>query len=103
MMKLEFYVPAEYAEEVKDAIFAAGAGKIGNYDCCSWETSGNGQFRPGDGSKPFTGEINALKKLPEIKVETVCDNKIIDKVVTALKNAHPYEMPAYSYWPVQDE
>ena len=103
MIKLEFYVPVEDAETVKSALFAVGAGKIGNYDCCSWETPGNGQFRPGDGSNPFTGEINALKKTVEIKVEMVCDNKIIDKVVDALKNAHPYEMPAYSYWPVQDE
>ena len=98
IFKIEFYVPAPYLEKVKTAIFAAGAGKIGNYDCCSWQTAGVGQFRPGKGSKPFIGKKYKIETVLEYKVEFVCDSKHINNVIAALKKAHPYETPAYQYW-----
>jgi structural toxin protein (hemagglutinin/hemolysin) RtxA len=101
MCKLEFYVPETHLEKVKSAVFAAGAGKMGNYDCCSWETAGTGQFRPCKGSKPFIGQKDRIEKVREFKVELVCDSKRVKKVIAALKKSHPYETPAYQYWEVK--
>lgn len=100
-VKLEFYVPETHVSEVKHAVFAAGAGKIGDYDCCCWETVGTGQFRPCSGSRPFIGEEGKVESLSEIKVELICETKSIGEVIKALKAAHPYETPAYQYWEIQ--
>ena len=99
-IKLEFYVPESHATEVKNAVFTAGAGKIGNYDCCCWETLGNGQFRPSEGSQPFIGQLGKIEQTPEIKVEIICEKQFIQQVIEALKSAHPYETPAYQYWEI---
>jgi len=101
LYKIEFYVPGSHLEKVKSAIFAAGAGRIGNYDCCCWETRGKGQFRPCSGSNPFIGKKGKTEKVQEYKVELVCSSKYIKKVIRALKKAHPYEAPAYQYWEVK--
>lgn len=98
--KLEFYVPDTHVKEVKMAIFEAGAGKMGNYDCCSWETVGKGQFRPCEGSNPFIGNKEKIEVVTEVKVEVVVAEDCIEKVIEALKKSHPYEMPAYQYWKV---
>ncbi len=98
--KLEFYVPDTHTEKVKMAIFEAGAGRMGNYDCCSWQTSGKGQFRPCEGSSPFIGNKNSIETVAEVKVELVVSEDCISKVIEALKDSHPYEMPAYQYWKV---
>ena len=100
-IKLEFYVPETHLEEVKTAVFDAGAGQIGDYDCCCWETSGSGQFRPLDGSQPFIGEQGKIESVIEYKVEMVCAVELIDEVVSVLKQSHPYETPAYQYWEVK--
>lgn len=99
--KIEFYVPETHLEKVKTAIFAAGAGKIGNYDYCCWEIRGEGQFRPCKGSKPFIGKKDKIEKIPEYKVELVCDSKYIGSVIKVLKKSHPYETPAYQCWEVK--
>ncbi len=99
--RLEVYVPSTHLESVKQAIFAAGAGRIGNYDCCSWETVGTGQFRPLAGSNPFIGRADTVEKVAEHKVETVCAPELLPAVIDALKQAHPYETPAFQYWPVE--
>ena len=95
-----FHVPDTDIEEVKKAIFTAGAGKIGDYDCCSWQVLGQGQFKPLEGSNPYIGDINQIKTVKEYKVETVCDEQYIHEVVHALKKAHPYETPSYQIWPL---
>ena len=100
--KFEFYVPLEHLESVKEAVFAAGAGRIGAYSKCSWETAGPGQFMPLAGSSPFIGRQDSLERVEEIKVEMVCASAVIGDVVSALKAAHPYETPAYQYWEVHD-
>jgi hypothetical protein len=101
IIKLEFYVPETHLAEVKTALFEAGAGRIGDYDCCCWETLGNGQFRPLDGSQPFIGEQGRIEVVSEYKVEMVCPVELIEKIVNTLKEAHPYETPAYDYWEVK--
>lgn len=98
MYKLCFYVPVSHLYEVKEAIFAAGAGSMGNYSHCSWEVLGMGQFMPLAGSNAFIGDMNQLETVPEYRVETVCAVGCIEEVIAALKKAHPYETPAYDVW-----
>lgn len=93
--RLEFYVPEKHLNSVKSAIFKAGAGIMGNYDCCSWETSGTGQFRPLEGSNPYIGTQLKTEQVKEYKVETICEESVLSEVITALKQSHPYEVPAY--------
>ena len=95
MYLLAFYVPVEHADEVKQAMFAAGAGRIGSYDCCAWQTLGQGQFRPLAGSKPYLGSENEKEFVPELKVEMICQAPDLPPVIAALKAAHPYETPAF--------
>ena len=95
MFKLVFFVPASHVESVKHAVFAAGAGRIGDYEHCAWQVLGEGQFRPLPGSNPFIGSQDILEKVPEYRVELVCANACIADAVAALKAAHPYEEPAF--------
>jgi hypothetical protein len=96
MYKLEFYVPETHLETVKTALFAAGAGQMNTYDQCAWQIRGEGQFRPLAGSQPFLGETGQLEKVPEYKVEMVCDESRLKQAILALLHAHPYEQPAYT-------
>lgn len=98
--RIDFYVPEENAEAVKLAAFEAGAGRIGNYECCCWQTAGRGQFRPLQGSSPFIGEQDKLEFVAELKVEMICPVDKIKEVIGAIEKAHPYETPAYQYWKV---
>jgi len=100
LVHLAFYVPLTHAEAVKTAIFAAGAGRVGQYDCCSWQTLGQGQFRPLDGANPFLGEVNRIEQVEEVKIETVCQVDVLPAVVQALIVAHPYEEVAYMALPI---
>jgi hypothetical protein len=93
--KLCFYVPQSHLEAVKRAVFAAGAGCIGDYDSCCWQVLGQGQFRPLAGSDPFLGRRGELEQVPEYRVEMVCDRALIGAAVQALREAHPYEEPAF--------
>lgn len=95
MYKLSFYVPASHLEQVKQAVFATGAGRIGNYDNCCWQVAGQGQFRALDGSKPWIGRQGSVETVEEYRVELVCVDELIKAAVAALKLAHPYEEPAY--------
>jgi hypothetical protein len=95
MIHISFYVPVKDADRVKDAMFHAGAGRIGNYDHCSYESRGSGQFRPLAGSNPTIGSVNKLEIVEELKVEMVCEDHLAHEVVAALKKSHPYETPAY--------
>lgn len=95
MYQLIFYVPETHCESVKSALFAAGAGKIGDYDQCAWQVLGQGQFRPLKNSDAFIGEVDKLAQLPEYRVEMVCENGHIKAVLAALLANHPYETPAY--------
>ncbi len=95
MYKICFFVPETHVEVTKTAMFEAGAGRIGDYDSCAWQTLGTGQFRPLAGSDPFLGERDQLERVSEYKVEMVCEDGSVSAAVSALKQAHPYEEPAY--------
>ncbi|BAN56131.1 MULTISPECIES: hypothetical protein [Pseudomonas] len=98
MYKLAFFVPASHVEVVKAAVFAAGGGRIGDYDHCAWQTLGQGQFRPLDGSQPYLGQTGQVEVVEEWKVELVVADDLITQVVAALRQSHPYETPAYEVW-----
>lgn len=95
MYKIVVYIPLDHVESVKNAMFQAGAGRIGNYECCSWQTQGEGQFRPLAGSKPFLGVANSLERVAEYRVEMICAATALRPVVKALRASHPYEEPAF--------
>lgn len=102
MYKLCFYVPENATDLVKKALFEAGAGKIGDYDSCCWQTLGNGQFRPLDNSNPYIGQKGQIETVAEYKVEMVCGDEHIKAAIGALKKAHPYEEPAFDVWKLED-
>jgi hypothetical protein len=95
MYKLTFYVPDSHVEQVKAAVFAAGAGRMGDYEHCCWQVLGQGQFKPMQGAQPFLGQVDQLETLDEWRVEMVVDDRALSAVIAALKQAHPYETPAY--------
>ncbi|WP_298735004.1 YqfO family protein [uncultured Psychrobacter sp.] len=95
MYKLTVFIPEEALENVKAALFAAGAGTIGNYKQCCWQVKGEGQFMPMAGSNPHLGSQDKLEKVAEWRVEMVVKTSMIAEVIKALKQAHPYETPAY--------
>jgi hypothetical protein len=98
--RLDVYVPESHLEELKSALFAAGAGHLGEYDCCCFQMPGTGQFRPSDRANPFLGEAGRLEKVAEWKLEMIVSGKKLPAVLQALKTAHPYETPAFQYWKV---
>ena len=93
--KLVVFVPIEVAAKVSNAIFAAGAGAIGHYSNCGFSSEGVGTFLPREGSKPAKGKKGKLEKVAEVRFETIVPAEKLDKVVEAMREAHPYEQPAY--------
>ena len=102
MYKLTVFIPEEALESVKSALFAAGAGTIGHYQYCCWQVKGTGQFMPLVGSCPDIGVQDRLETVEEWRVEMVVDKERMVEVITALKQAHPYETPAYDVIEVLD-
>lgn len=97
MLKLEFYVPPNHKERVKEACFKAGAGRVGAYSQCAFEVEGTGQFCPLEGAHPYLGSQNHLERVREVRVEMVCqDRATMEATVEAMKRAHPYETVAYN-------
>jgi hypothetical protein len=102
MYKLCVFVPENAADQVKSAMFKAGAGKIGDYDCCCWQVLGQGQFRPLAGSSPYVGRQDRIETVDEYRIEMVCADAYIKDTVAALKSSHPYEEPAYDVWKLEN-
>ena len=96
--KLVVFVPREALDAVRDAVFEAGAGRIGNYERCSWYTQGTGTFRAGEGSSPALGEVGREERVAELRLETVFPAERLEEVVAALRKAHPYEEPAFDVY-----
>ena len=96
--KLVVFVPPESLDDVRDALFAAGAGRIGGYERCSWYTEGIGTFRGGEGTTPAVGERGREERVRELRLETVYPEDRHDAVIAALREAHPYEEPAFDVY-----
>lgn len=89
------FVPPESAGSLREALFDAGAGQIGDYSRCSWSVTGNGQFLPGPGTSPSVGAVGAVEQIAEDRVEVVAPAGLRGRVLAALRAAHPFEEPAF--------
>jgi hypothetical protein len=96
--KLVVFVPESALDAVRDAVFAAGAGRIGDYERCSWYTAGTGTFLGGESTEPSIGEAGREEHVPELRLETVFPADRQTNVIAALRAAHPYEEPAYDVY-----
>lgn len=96
--KLVVFVPLDALETVREALFQAGAGKIGDYTRCSFFTEGTGTFLPGEGSSPAIGVPGREERVAEARLETVYPADRHDEVIAALRRAHPYEEPAFDVY-----
>jgi hypothetical protein len=98
--KLVVFVPCESLDAVRSAVFAAGAGRIGEYERCSWYTAGTGTFLGGEGTAPAIGEAGREERVRELRLETILPAERLEEVVAALRRAHPYEEPAFDVYPL---
>jgi dinuclear metal center YbgI/SA1388 family protein len=102
LQKLVTFSPTKNAEAVRNALFRAGAGAIGKYDECSFNSEGSGTFRAGEGSNPFVGEIGERHHENEIRIEVISPSLLQSRIIAALKEAHPYEEVAYYIHPLEN-
>lgn len=103
LKKLVTFCPSDKAAEVREAMFKAGAGKIGNYDECSYNLEGLGTFRAGKDTKPYVGERNMQHQEPETRIETIFPTQLQSGILKALFASHPYEEVAYDIYPLENE
>ena len=103
LLKFVTTVPVQHADSVRNALFNAGAGHIGNYDRCSYNLTGEGSFRPREGANPHTGEIDTFHFEPEVRIETVIPLMKKEEVLRALLAVHPYEEPVFDLYPILNE
>ena len=96
--KLVVFVPEEALDATREAVFAAGAGRIGDYERCSWYTQGTGTYLGGEGTSPALGEAGREERVAELRLETVFPEERQDEVIAALREAHPYEEPAFDVY-----
>ena len=99
--KLIFTVPLLQADKCRQAIGKAGAGKLGNYSFCSFSSRGIGRFLPEPGAMPAIGEIGQMAEIEEERIECQCDESVVDDVIKALKDSHPYEEISYDLFPLE--
>lgn len=102
MYHLIIYVPVDYAQAVRQAAASAGAGSIGNYDSCSFSSTGTGRFRPLEGADPAIGSTGALEEVPEERIEVVAQEEDTKNILEAVCKAHPYEEPAIHVLPMRN-
>jgi len=100
--KLVWFVPEAALDATRDAVFAAGAGRIGDYERCSWYSAGTGTFLAGEGAEPAIGRVGEEERVAELRVETVVPADRVQEVVCALRDAHPYEEVAFDLYPLVD-
>lgn len=100
--KLITFVPEDTCENLKNALFKAGAGQFAQYDECSYQTLGSGNFRPNKGANPAIGKIGERESLEEVKIETIVQKKDLDRCLRALIRVHPYETPAYDVFKMEN-
>jgi len=101
-VKLVWFVPREALADTRDAVFAAGAGRIGDYERCSWYAAGTGTFLGGASTDPSVGQPGREERVAELRVETLVPADLVSEVVAALRAAHPYEEPAVDLYALLD-
>src|SRR3989344_7390930 len=100
LVKIVVTVPESHANKVREAIGKAGAGKVGNYAFCSFSTRGEGRFLPKEGANPAIGNVGKLETVAEERIEITCQKEILESVVHAIKQVHPYEEIAIDIYPL---
>lgn len=103
LVKLVVFVPEKNADDVRDALANAGAGKIGEYTFCSYSVKGIGRFMPSDEANPHIGSAGKLEAVDEERIEVVCDRINAKNVIAAMKSVHPYDEVAFDIYPLIDE
>jgi dinuclear metal center YbgI/SA1388 family protein len=103
LFKLVTFIPEDHLDKVREAVFNAGAGVIGNYDRCGFTVPGTGSFRAGEDTNPFAGEKGKLHFEKEVRFETILFSHLKDKVIKALHDTHPYEEVAYDIYPLEND
>jgi len=98
--KLVFYVPSAYQQSVMHSLFETNAGEVGNYSCCSFRNKGEGTYKPGPLSKPFSGKIDEISQTDEVRIETVVRKNDVTNIIEHIKKNHPYETMAYDIYPL---
>lgn len=99
-VKLVVFVPTSHADIVRQALGEVGAGKIGNYDFCSFSSRGLGRFKGNESSNPAIGEAGKYEKVEEERIEVILPRSILNKAVAAMKKAHPYEEVVFDVYPL---
>lgn len=99
-VKLEIFVPQEYALPIRDELAKIGVGRIGNYDHCVALTPVQGYFRPVEGANPFEGEIGKISEVAEYKVEVICKRELVNEALKVIKSVHPFEEPLINVIPL---
>lgn len=102
LVKMVTFVPASHAQQVREALFDAGCGCIGEYDSCSYNLEGTGTFKAHEGTHPFCGRVGEMHTEPEIRIETIVPAYLQGNAISALMAAHPYEEPAYDLYPLNN-
>ncbi|WP_374362050.1 Nif3-like dinuclear metal center hexameric protein [Cloacibacterium sp.] len=103
LLQMVVYVPTAFSEKVKEALFEAGAGNIGFYDECSFTIKGDGTFRPIEGSHPFSGTQNVRENADEVMISVIFEKFKKNKILSAVKSAHPYEEVAYQIYALEND
>lgn len=102
-VKIVTFVPPESTDKVREALGKAGAGRIGEYDFCSYSIEGTGRFIPSQNANPHTGKVGKLNEVQEERIEVVCDRSRAKAAISAMKQAHPYEEVAFDIYPLLTE
>ncbi|WP_373892831.1 Nif3-like dinuclear metal center hexameric protein [Virgibacillus natechei] len=103
LYKIAIYVPSSHVNEVREAFNTGGAGHIGNYSHCTFQSAGQGTFKPLEGTNPYIGNYNELEKVDEFKLESIVQEEKLPQVIRAIIDAHPYEEPAYDIFPLENK
>ena len=115
MYQLTLYVPVEHAEQVKEAVFSTGAGTLGHYSRCCFETVGTGQFQPDEhanpaikvlpniGVLPNKGDCQTLARVEELKIDILCTASQLEAAIARFEEAHPYEHPVYAVFRLEPQ
>ena len=103
LYKIVVYVPKTHEDKVREALGKSGAGHIGNYSDCTFNTDGKGTFRPLEGTNPFIGDLDKLEVVDEVKIETIVPQRILGGVISSMIKAHPYEEVAYDLYKLENK
>lgn len=101
-VKIVVFVPESHADAVREAMGKSGAGRLGNYSCCSFSSKGIGRFIPMEGARPAIGKAGMLESVEEERIEAVCDRKVLQDIIAAIKRVHPYEEVALDVYSLEE-